>query len=43
MYGKSADELDEPQKQTVSALATLAAGLSGGRQLGFCRSGSAGG
>lgn len=30
MYGKSADELDETQKQTVSALATLAAGLSGG-------------
>ncbi|WP_312348849.1 hemagglutinin repeat-containing protein [Leclercia sp.] len=30
MYGKPADELDETQKQTVSALATLAAGLSGG-------------
>ncbi len=30
MYGKSADKLDETQKQTVSALATLAAGLSGG-------------
>ncbi|MCU6678623.1 hemagglutinin repeat-containing protein [Leclercia tamurae] len=30
MYDKSADELDETQKQTVSALATLAAGLSGG-------------
>lgn len=30
MYGKPASELDETQKQTVSALATLAAGLSGG-------------
>ena len=30
MYGKPANELDETQKQTVSALATLAAGLSGG-------------
>jgi len=30
MYGKSADELDETQKQTVYAPATLAAGLSGG-------------
>ncbi|WP_336998668.1 VENN motif pre-toxin domain-containing protein [Leclercia sp. M50] len=30
MYGKFADELDETQKQTVSALATLAGGQSGG-------------
>lgn len=30
MYGKPASELDETQKQTVSILATLAAGLAGG-------------
>ena len=30
MYGKPASELDETQKQTVSTLATLAAGLAGG-------------
>ncbi|HAT1578423.1 TPA: DUF4258 domain-containing protein, partial [Raoultella ornithinolytica] len=30
MYGKSVNELDETQKQTVSTLATLAAGLAGG-------------
>lgn len=29
-YGKSANELSEEEKQTVSALATLAAGLAGG-------------
>ncbi|WP_343553478.1 hemagglutinin repeat-containing protein [Pantoea sp.] len=29
-YGKSASELSEDEKQTVSALATLAAGLAGG-------------
>ncbi|WP_159236243.1 two-partner secretion domain-containing protein [Raoultella terrigena] len=30
MYGKTVSELDETQKQTVSTLATLAAGLAGG-------------
>ncbi|HHT5680348.1 TPA: hemagglutinin repeat-containing protein, partial [Raoultella planticola] len=30
MYGKPVSELDETQKQTVSTLATLAAGLAGG-------------
>ncbi|VTM99896.1 p120 [Raoultella planticola] len=30
MYGKPLNELDETQKQTVSTLATLAAGLAGG-------------
>ncbi|HFP9232204.1 TPA: hemagglutinin repeat-containing protein [Raoultella planticola] len=30
MYGKPVNELDETQKQTVSTLATLAAGLAGG-------------
>ncbi|MCX8962642.1 filamentous hemagglutinin N-terminal domain-containing protein [Erwinia psidii] len=30
VYGKSAGELSETEKQTVSALATLAAGLAGG-------------
>ena len=30
-YGKPAGELSETEKQTVSALATLAAGLAGGR------------
>jgi len=30
VYGKSATELSETEKQTVSALATLAAGLAGG-------------
>ncbi len=30
MYGKPASELDETQKQTISTLATLAAGLAGG-------------
>ena len=29
-YGKDASELDESQKQTISALASLAAGLAGG-------------
>ncbi|ENT2992034.1 hemagglutinin repeat-containing protein [Raoultella planticola] len=30
MYGKPVSELDETQKQTISTLATLAAGLAGG-------------
>jgi filamentous hemagglutinin len=30
MYGKTVSELDETQRQTVSTLATLAAGLAGG-------------
>ena len=30
VYGKRAGELNEEQKQTVSALGTLAAGLAGG-------------
>ncbi|AHJ75430.1 hypothetical protein C813_12285 [Kosakonia sacchari SP1] len=39
---KDVSKLSEEQKQTVSALATLASGLAGGRQWGKCYSGCAG-